>query len=655
MSLHGMKLKTALFWNLLFLDAFVLHFRYGGMSVRDLIFHGVCLGLGTLLLALHKRTYPVPKIFIALFGCSLGMVLLQLMPMPQFLFPVLAPIKHRVLTAITSIYPEIMYTTQIAILPDVVPIRLITLLFDMYLVLLMIMAPKPGIVLYRFWLVTLSLATASLAVVTSWETTHASGLMLIYKGTYGGLVNPNNFAALANIFMVLLLGQVVVSARDAWTWFRNPNTRDSKLFLKKVIFCLFYAFCYLHTFYGFQSVKSRSGVLGFILVHVLMGLFLLKESGHSQKGFFLKRRLTTAVLFLAFIVGAVSMAPLEKEAVTLEEQSLQHASLISYQKIGWDYLREFPILGAGLGASECILEAVQPKVDHAAGNARHFHNEYLQYAVELGLPGLVGLFLFMVLVARGLIPGFSQPSFEKRVYFYGLSSSLIFLSLLCVVSFPLRITSIRVLVLLLTFIAMKLTIRQKKEIRPLPLIAMVSMILVACLAWLIPAALYQPKEGADLESVKRTIRYGRPYKEYFFVANQKLADFFEKAGYGEAGREELVEIQRDIYKSLEHQQFNIKALNILFITEALLDKLDHPQYDEQRYQQLRHKALVINDLGKGANLNSQSALLFIFGMYEEQLNAEDRQAYDILKDAYAATLEEAEARLKENEQKTLPN
>ncbi len=650
MSRRGMKIKTILFWNLLFMDAFVLHFRYGGMAVGDLIFHGICLGLATLLLVSHKRTYPIPKWIPILFTSVIVLVLLQLAPLPQFLFPILAPIKHRVLTTITGIYPEIPYTTQISILPIVAPIRIITLLMDMYLIILAIMAPRPKASLYRFWLVAISLTTASLAIVTSTETTYDSGLHHLYKGTFGGLVNPNNFAALANILMALLLGQVVVSLREAWIQMRSPGESDSRNLLKKIIFSLFYLFCYLHTFFGFQTVKSRSGVLGFIMVHLIMGLFLFFEMGSLKARFFSPKRLGLALAFLVLVGGVASFLPINKGLLELQDQGLQSINRVHFLRIGIDYIKEFPVLGAGLGASECILEAVQPKVYHHMGNARHLHNEYLQYAIELGLPGIVALLLFMGLVGRSLIPGLSLPSFEERVFFMALCSSLMFLAALCLISFPLRITSIRVLVLLVTFLGYKMASNDHRQANPRAFLAMISTILIACLAWLIPTFRYKPAEGGDMEQIAYTIRYGRAYKEHFFVANDKLGKFFQSARFSEEHRDELEEIQREIYKSLEYQQFNIKALNVLFLTDALLDKLDHPEYDQARYEALRHKAQVINDLGQGANVNSQSALLFIYGMYEEHLNEADRQAYDELKEAYSWNLRTAKKRIKKREQ-----
>jgi O-antigen ligase/glycosyltransferase involved in cell wall biosynthesis len=61
-------------------------------------------------------------------------------------------------------------------------------------------------------------------------------------------------------------------------------------------------------------------------------------------------------------------------------------------------IREHPILGIGIGTFRETLERVSPIVpDGAAVDVPHSHNLYLQYALDLGLPGLV---LFFWLLGR---------------------------------------------------------------------------------------------------------------------------------------------------------------------------------------------------------------------------------------------------------------
>jgi len=631
-----MKLKSCIFWHLLFLDALVLHLRYGGMSVKDLLFHGVCLGLATALLATHKRTYPVPRSLLFLFAGVLALILFQLIPLPQGLFPVLAPIKHRLVTVISSLYPDIDYGSQIAIVPEVTLMKLITLVLDMYLIILAIMAPKPNARLFRFWLVSLSLVMGSLAIITSWESPHAYGLTLIYKGSFGALVNPNNFAALGNILMVLLFSQFLISARSLYHLTQDKNT-DSRKQLEKGLFCLFYCFCYLHMFFGFQKVSSRSGVLGFVLVHLLFVAFFLFEMSRSGKKIFTGKRIMVAVGLVAILIGSVSVLPTSKSIMELQNQGLSSKSRVGFLKIGVDYLAEYPIMGAGLGAAECILEVVQPKT-YEKGNARHFHNEYLQVAVELGIIGVIALAFFLWFVAGKLMPGLTSSSFEKRSFFYALVSILIFLALLCNISFPLRITSIRVLVILLVFIGIRMASDEKRQSRSWPVLAGMAGVLACTMLWLVPTAFYQPGEGADLKTVQRAVRYGNLQKEPFFTANAKLSKLLRSQSFGEKERAVLDEIEKGMYLSLNRNPINFKAVNVLFVIEAIEDKLDHPTYDEQRFARLRQKAQVINDLGKGANINAQSAFLFLFGMYQNELNEEDQAFYTQLKETYRLNL-----------------
>lgn len=640
---HEMKLKSCFFWHILFLDALVLHLRFGGMSVKDLLFHGVCLCLATALLAAHRKTYPVPKPYLIIFGSVLALVFIQLIPLPGFLFPILAPVKHRVLTVVDSIYPTVDASSQIAILPGMLHMKLVTLVLDMALILLAIMGPKPNGRIFRFWLVFISLTTASLAVVTSWDGAHRSELGGIYKGTSGGLVNPNNFAALDNILLAFLFCQVILSVRAMIKRWRDEENRSRKL-LEQVLLGAFYGFCYLHVLYGFLTIHSRSGVIGFALTHLLISSFFLFEWNRSRTRIFTKKRVFIGSGVLAMIIVIVSLMPVHQGLSAIRDEGFESKGRVNYLKIGVNYLGEFPVLGVGLGAAESILEVVQPKT-YEQKNARHFHNEYLQIAVELGLVGIIALIAFIIFTMLRLTGGFHLESFKQRSYFHALIPSLIFLILLCNISFPLRVTSIRVLVILLVFIGVKLAGEERRR-SGRKWMVMTGASLAACMLWLVPAAFHQP-ESADLPTVARAVQYGRFFKVPFFESNQKLSDLLRS---GNPDQAVMDDIDRIMYRSLDQNPFNTKALNVLFITETLRDRLANPEYNEANYRALRHKAQIINDLGEGANINAQSAFLFLFGVYADHLSPEDNAFYTELKETYRLNLRIVEKRLI-NEQK----
>jgi len=64
----------------------------------------------------------------------------------------------------------------------------------------------------------------------------------------------------------------------------------------------------------------------------------------------------------------------------------------------WDYLERFPLTGSGGGSFYGIFPNFQPS--DLRGFYDHAHNDYLEFAVELGIPATIVLMLVVLLTAR---------------------------------------------------------------------------------------------------------------------------------------------------------------------------------------------------------------------------------------------------------------
>ncbi|HZX11160.1 MAG TPA: O-antigen ligase family protein, partial [Acidobacteriota bacterium] len=141
--------------------------------------------------------------------------------------------------------------------------------------------------------------------------------------------------------------------------------------------------------------KSRSGVFvlvfGFILLSGLAGLYF-RRGEKEKKGIktFLK------VVFLVIVVISLYIGI----GATLERFSLDQILQEQRPRV-WgntvEIIGDFPVFGSGLGTFDSVYTAYEESGKFVRWS--HAHNDYLQYAAEVGVVGLallLGGILFML-------------------------------------------------------------------------------------------------------------------------------------------------------------------------------------------------------------------------------------------------------------------
>ena len=593
-----------LFWHLLFLDCFLMVWSYGGVSVHSRFLHGCFLVAATAALAWSGRVRTQPKLFIWLSGIALAVAVLQLIPLPESIFPYLAPVKHRLIGAVAAIYPDIEHTTQITAVPALHQLKLAGLVMDVYLVGLLLAAEPPGRRVVPFWLTLIGAATALLAIAAGAGWIGDNSWFAPWRLTLGGLINQNHFATVT-IFLLLPL---------AYFAYRACCDRH-------IISALLFGLVCLLLLWGFRYAYSRSGTINIILGLAIWGGLIAFDSWRRD-------RIQARYLLLPLLLGVV-LVPLlftSKSGAKFSAKGVSLGERFVYARIGLNYLAEAPLLGTGLGSMEVLLDPVEHRSIKRTRTLRHLHNEYLQNLLELGLPGFVCLVGFLILALAPLRLVWQEQDPVARGMLF-VTCAIVGVALAhSLIAFPLRILSPRLLILLLVF-AFTAPYREASTQRA-PMIWLLPMVVLLASLGFLGRYLAQIPSGdnADKDTVW-SLKYAMPYRVPYLVASRRLGKLMWGDVPFDQARLELAEIRPMLHASFKEWPFNMKALNNLFMAQALELKMDHPEYNPETFALLRHKTEQIRDLGQDANVNAKIALLFLLAMEKDNLNKQDQELY----------------------------
>jgi len=231
-------------------------------------------------------------------------------------------------------------------------------------------------------------------VVLDWLASRLPALArrLSPAGNQGG-INPNELAgALVLVFPVLLV-QVCALAEERgwrpWHWPRRSAVRCAALlFVSSIVF-------------GMMALtQSRSGLIGIAAECTMLGGALAIKSVASHR-----LPLAVRAAVLPIYAGIVSIGSwFAWRTVERWSRSTGSADALSTFEArrelwirGWYMVQDFAYTGIGLGQFNPILHRMYPPFLLPPDQfVPHAHNVYLEYALELGVPGAVA-FAFLVL------------------------------------------------------------------------------------------------------------------------------------------------------------------------------------------------------------------------------------------------------------------
>lgn len=239
-----------------------------------------------------------------------------------------------------------------------------------------------------FWIIVGSAFCQAIYGIWSYLTDSTSILWMPrehYPGRASGtFVNPNHFAAYLNLGICLTLASMVttqkglVSGTPVLT--RLLDFVTSPLLI--VLILLISGLVMSGSIGGFSSLGASVGVM-----------ICLLALNRSQVAWLL---LTGAVLSLAVIMSAISGDVVTENLGRLDQDLLRRWQL---NVSAWGMLQEHWLFGVGAGAFYSVFPGYR-ELDLGSAFYYHAHNDYLEFAIELGLIGLVILTAFLTQVIR---------------------------------------------------------------------------------------------------------------------------------------------------------------------------------------------------------------------------------------------------------------
>lgn len=209
---------------------------------------------------------------------------------------------------------------------------------------------------------------------------------------------------------------------------------------------------------------GRGGLMAFILAMILSGGVLATT---SRTGIMLLPFAILVALGVAYIagatgrklfwgLGAVALIGLAMIPTPIVQHILERFSTVAEDDRGayWSNTRHaigqyFPA-GSGLGSFRTIYPMVEPLEQVGPLRVNNAHNDYLEVALEAGLPGVILVFLVVALIVAAVIHGLrrSNPP-RRRALILACAGGLFILMGFSLVDYPLRMRSIAVVAALL--------------------------------------------------------------------------------------------------------------------------------------------------------------------------------------------------------------
>ncbi|MEO6433212.1 MAG: O-antigen ligase family protein [Sphingomicrobium sp.] len=180
------------------------------------------------------------------------------------------------------------------------------------------------------------------------------------------------------------------------------------------------------------------------------------------------RRLAIAAAGVAMLAAVGTLAVTEVGSRAIGAQPKENIDSRAYLTAvtARSALQYLPF-GSGLGTYRAVFDAAEDPASVSATRSSHAHDDYLEIALELGLPGVLLLLVFLGWWARSAIETWRSPEAQPYVRAAGIASAALLAHSL--VDFPLRTGALSaVFAMCLAFLSDRVRSdpTQKGELRP---------------------------------------------------------------------------------------------------------------------------------------------------------------------------------------------
>ncbi|MDY6862065.1 MAG: O-antigen ligase family protein, partial [Thermodesulfobacteriota bacterium] len=204
-------------------------------------------------------------------------------------------------------------------------------------------------------------------------------------GTY---INRNHFAGYLEMVIPLTLGYFLsqrspVINRKSKSWRYHLSTVDTRLSINSLLI-----FAVIIMILALIFSQSRMGILSLLSSMGFMALMLISSS--KRKGRRILSFIFTVTLILIFWGAWIGLDPVMKRFSVVSQNWTSESGRLAVWKDTVNLIKDFPILGTGLGTYEHIFPKY--KTFTSRNVYKHAHNDYMEFLSEAGLIGFIIIF-----------------------------------------------------------------------------------------------------------------------------------------------------------------------------------------------------------------------------------------------------------------------
>ena len=265
---------------------------------------------------------------------------------------------------------------------------------------------------------------------------------------FGSFVNRNNFAGFVNMIIPIALS--VFISKQSFLYKGSKNQFSLSRNMRKILLalepwlinnwmCLLAIFTMIS---GLVLSTSRGGFVSFFCCLIIFFIMFTVSGKYDENS-------PRSIVVLAMIISILGLSflwsnpyPLLKRISKLEDfgNYIEKASRVHAYRASMEMVKDFPWLGAGLGAFPNLYFKYR---DRAMGNSKYVkaHSDYLQVLVETGVAGLVTIIVFTGLFFLAILSGYRHRKERNhmRVVFAGVVASISTMLFHSAISFNIQI------------------------------------------------------------------------------------------------------------------------------------------------------------------------------------------------------------------------
>ena len=360
--------------------------RYWAWSIAEVWVFLICIGLCLIYWRGQLSLTPVllkTKPLMVLMGIWIGLLLLQLLPLPPFIIELLSPTRFENYTAVHSQGQWFPLTENLF---ASITFFLKSMSYVLVFIITLLLVNSRERVKWLAW----ALIYSALFQAMYGSIMTLSGLeygFFVKKYAYignatGTFINRNHLAGYLNMALAMAIGLLIAGIK------KDEVLRTVRQWVRKITQLLLSRKAQLRIYIAVMTVAlvlthSRMGNIAFFISLTVTALLSLWLSSHAKR--------LMAILVISIIVIDVLIVStwfgLEKVAERLEKTSVETETRYEVAQATLGYWQDYLLFGSGAGTYQYVFPKY--RTPDISSFYNHAHNDVLQLASETGLVGIL--------------------------------------------------------------------------------------------------------------------------------------------------------------------------------------------------------------------------------------------------------------------------